>query len=238
MPKNQEKTILILHGWGSSSEKWQKVRDLLSKNNFQVIVPDLPGFGKNPAPFKPWDIDNYVEWVKDFIETQKLEKFFLLGHSFGGRIAIKLAIKYPEKIEKLILVSSAGIKPKPNFILRFSAFFAFVKKFRWLPGFFFAREIFYKYILRRTDYLKAKGIMRETFKKVIKEDLAYCLSHIKIPTLIIWGNKDKMTPVSDAYIINRKIKNSKLKLLKDTGHAPHLECPEKLSEVILKFLNS
>ncbi|MCK4781532.1 alpha/beta hydrolase [Candidatus Parcubacteria bacterium] len=232
MQQSQEKTILILHGWGSFSEKWRKTGDLLSKNNFQVIAPDLPGFGKSSDPPKPWDVDDYVEWVKNFIVQKKLKNFFLLGHSFGGRVAIKFSAKYPEKVEKLILVSSAGIKPKTNHL----NFLAGAKKVKWLPGFSLTRKIFYKYILRKTDYFKAKGVMRETFKKIIEEDLTFHLSKIKISTLIIWGDKDKMTPISDAYLMNRKIPNSKLEILKNIGHFPYLKCPEKLSEIILKFI--
>ncbi len=232
MFKSQEKTILILHGWGSSSQKWQKIGDMLSKKGFSVIIPDFPGFGKNCDPPIPWNVDDYVNWVKEFTNNKKLENFFLLGHSFGGRVAIKFTVKYPKKVQKLILVSSAGIKPKTSRL----NFLSVAKKFKNIPGFLVIRKIFYKYILRKTDYLKVKGVMKETFKKIIKEDLIHYFSQIKASTLIIWGDKDKLTPISDAHIINKQIKNSKLEILKNIGHAPHLKCPEKLSEIISKFL--
>lgn len=236
-------TLIILHGWQSSKEKWQRVKEDIEKSGIEVLVPDLPGFKSELALEKGWNLDDYIDWFNSF--SKDLEKFFLLGHSFGGRIAIKFASKYSERIKGLILVSAAGLKPKKNYyleILTFPTRVEILKRIFSLPilsNFYsLLREIFYRYILRKTDYLKAKGAMKETFKKIIEEDLTPLLAQIQTPTLIIWGNKDKITPLKDAYFIKEKIKNSKLEILENVGHAPHLETPEKLSETILRFLES
>lgn len=224
-------SIVILHGWQSSKEKWNKVKEFLEKKGIEVIVPDLPGFKQENRLPKPWNLDNYVDWLKDF--TKDKEKFFLLGHSFGGRISIKFVSRFPSKIRGLILVSSAGIKHKKSFIF---SFVFLLKKFSFLPGYSFFRDVFYKKILKKTDYILAKGNLKETFKNIIKEDLTSLLSQIKTETLILWGEKDKITPLQDAYLMKEKIANSELKILKSTGHTPYLECPEILAKEILKFV--
>lgn len=232
-------TILILHGWGSSAKRWSKVKEILTEKGLKVIIPDLPGFGENPPPPNPWSVDNYVEWVKKF--SQNFAPFFLAGHSFGGRVAIKFAIQYPEKIKSLILCSSAGIRPNPGFktIIIFwlakigNAIFTSKILARFKDG---ARNLFYIF-LRHHDYVKADGAMKETIKKVLDEDLLNDLSKIKVKTLLIWGERDKLVPLKYAQVFKEKIENSELEIIPKIGHSPHLEVPEKLSEILVNFIH-
>ncbi len=230
-------TIFILHGWGGSSRSFKSLRNLLLEKGLLVYALDLPGFGGASAPPKPWAVDDYVNFVSNFVLAQKIDKFYLFGHSFGGRIAIKFAVKYPEKLKGLILCSAAGLKPRKTFwqILIFGLA-KIGNKFSFCPGYSFFRKIFYKFFIRKTDYLRTKGLMKETFKKVINEDLTSFLSQIKIPSLIIWGRKDKITPISDAYKMNKEIKNSILKIIPEGNHNPHFQFPQKLTEYILEFI--
>ena len=222
--------LIVLHGWQSSKEKWTKVKENLEREGIKVIVPDLPGFKEETKLSQPWNLDNYVEWLRKFSSNK--EKFFLLGHSFGGRIAIKFSIKYPEEIKGLILVSSAGIKPKKRLVSNFVS----LKKFSFLPGYSFLRKLFYKFIVKRTDYLYVDGILKETFKKVIERDLTSVLSQIKAKTLILWGQRDKITPISNAYLMKEKINDSRLEIMKGIGHTPYSEDPETLAKKILDFI--
>lgn len=230
--------IIILHGWGSCSENWFEVKKFLEGEGYRVLVPDLPGFGNTLPPKQEWFVDNYVEWLRNFCEKQNVSQFFLFGHSFGGRIAIKFAAKYYEKLKGLILCSSAGIKPKRNLVVLLIAKIGkiifrlpVIRKFYPL-----CQKIFYVKILRKTDYLKAMGIMKEILKNIVDEDLTPYLSQIKVPTLILWGKKDKMTPVKDAYLMHQEIKNSKLEVFKGIGHSIRRENPILLVEEIKKFL--
>jgi pimeloyl-ACP methyl ester carboxylesterase len=232
--------ILVLHGWGGSSDSWIRFQEILANQGYKVICPDFPGFGKTLPPPNPWDIKDYTEFIFKFIQKFTSEKFFLLGHSFGGRIAIKFALLYPEKLRSLILCSSAGIKPKPGLKTRIVFWLARIGNAIFTPKHLTrfkdsARNLFYL-VLRNRDYVKANGIMKETIKKVLSEDLLPELSKIKIKTLIIWGKTDKMVPVKYANIFQEKIENSKLEILPKIGHSPHLEVPKKLSEIILNFL--
>ncbi len=184
--------ILILHGWGGSSDSWILVQKILVDKGFKAIVPDFPGFGKSKTPSKVWEIDDYVLWLKNFIEMMEIrEPFFLLGHSFGGRVGIKFSVKYSEKIKALILCSSAGIKPEKNlktktlyYIGKVGDYLFSKKPLRKFKD--EARNTFYK-IIRQRDYFKVKGNMRETIKKVLVEDLFGYLSQIKSKQLITWG---------------------------------------------------
>lgn len=236
----QGPAILILHGWGGSSDSWVEVQRVLSEKGYKVIAPDFSGFGKSITPPDPWGIKEYVEITLKFAERLGLDKFVLLGHSFGGRVAIRLAHRRPEKVEKLILCDSAGIKPRPGLKTTIIFILARVGNTILSPKYFArlkdsTRSIFYSF-LRKRDYVKANGMMREIIKKVLDEDLLPDLVGIKNKTLIIWGEKDRMVPLKYAYIFKEKIGNSKLEIIPKIGHSPHLENPEKLSNIILKFL--
>lgn len=231
--------LLILHGWGGSSDSWVKVIEILKKNFF-VICPDLPGFGKSQTPKTAWDLKDFAIWLKNFVDFLKIENFFLLGHSFGGRVAIKFSIQYPEMVKSLILCNSAGIKQKLGIKEKIIFQLALIGNAIFSPKILRrfkdrVRNLFYKF-LRSSDYAKAKGIMKETIKKILAEDLLPELSKVKVKTLIIWGEKDRILPLKYAFVFKEKIKNSELKILPKIGHSPHLEDPEKLSEIILQFL--
>lgn len=236
-----------MHGWDSSSEKWQKVGEILIQNNFQVIIPDLPGFGKSSPPPAPWSVSDYLELVIKFVEKLKtcgelIKPPFLFGHSHGGRISIKFGAVYPENIQGLILCSPGGLLSKKKIRVKFVYFLAKLGKIFFSLPFLkplqnFLRKILYRLAGTR-DYLKASPLMKETMKKIISENLLPYLPQIKVPTLIIWGEKDRILPVSDAYLIKKKIPNSTLKIMENIGHAPNLEAPEKLAQLIIAWLTS
>lgn len=242
--------IIILHGWGSSSAAWEVTKQLLEKSRlpagrqgYQVLVPDLPGFGKEPPPKKPWSVSDYVDWVLD--KFGQLDKFVLIGHSFGGRIAIKLAAQSPEKVEKLILTGAAGIRfaslkerMKITLFLLGSKIF---NLFFYLPPFNFikplSRKILY-YLLGAKDYVGLHNeTIKETFKKVINEDLVSQMRQIKVPTLLVWGEKDLVLPLYHAKLMQKEISGSKLEIIKDAGHwFPYKTHPEIFVEKVLEFL--
>jgi len=234
--------VLILHGWGGSSDSWIKVSEILAKNGFRVICPDFPGFGKSKTPLKIWDLKDYTQWLKDLNDYLKLENFFLLGHSFGGRVAVKFSIFYPEKVKTLILCSPAGIKQKWGLKEKIIFYLALVGNAIFSPKILRrfkdkARNLFY-ILLRNRDYTKANGTMKETMRKIVNEDLLSELPKIKVKTFIIWGQKDNIVPIKQAFIFKEKIENSKLEILSKIRHSPHLEAPEELSQILIKILTN
>jgi len=239
LPAQAGKPLLILHGWGSNSDRWQKVAELLSVQ-FQVIIPDLPGFGKSQALETAWSLDNYVDWVNEF--SQKIpdlqNEFYVLGHSFGGAVAAKFAIKYNQKVLKLFLVSAACIRTRTTLKRLLYGLSKVIKLFSFMPLYPQFRKAFYKFVIRRSDYLQVSESMKETYLKTISEDLSYKLFFIKVPTVIIFGDKDTSTPVEQAHFIKEKVANSNLTVIAGADHTLHIKIPEILAQKILAQLNS
>lgn len=237
LPKSsQDKVILLLHGWRSKSERWQNVGNALAQKGFLVVAPDLPGFGKSQEPSIAWGISSYAEWLKELSEKvpELKNSFYLVGHSFGGSVAIKFSLKHNQQVKKLCLISPSCIRivSLPQKISR--SISRVFKVFYFLPFYESFRKVIYKVFLRRSDYPYVSGIMKEIYLKVIEEDLSHKLSFVKARTRIIWGDRDDLTPIANAYIVHEKIPNSELVVLKDQGHNLHLSCPEVLAEKIVE----
>lgn len=230
------KPFLILHGWGSNSERWQPVAEIISKKGFKVMIPDLPGFGKSNALPMPWNTNKYVAWIEAFIDScpEFKDGFYLLGHSFGGALASKLAVKHNQDIKELFLVSAACVRKrtaKKGILAKISKV---VKLFNFLPYYDFLRKAVYRFIIKKSDYVYVKGVMRETYMNVIAEDLSFHLPFIKVPTTIIWGDKDEFTPLDEGRFINKQIKKSKLVVIPEAGHDLNRKQPDILAEKVLE----
>jgi len=232
--------LVILHGWASQAERWSEVIRILDAKKIKVIAIDLPGFGQTAAPKESWGLDEYKNFVLVFLKSLGVDKFNLLGHSFGGRIAIKLSARHVSGLAKLLLVASAGVTPRSKArISIYKLATKTVKPIFILPPLNIFQNIARRIIYRFSgsyDYYLQKGAMKETFRNVIAEDLTPHLCGINVQTCIIWGKKDIMTPLSDAYIIHRNIKNSRLVILENGNHSMNLQMPEKLAEEIFRFL--
>ena len=230
----------ILPGWGSNSGRWQKVKELLEEKGVEVLVLDLPGFGITPSPNIAWGRDDYINWVFQKIKEKNWQKFNLLGHSFGGGIAVKMAANSSERINKLILCAPAIIKRRSikTYLFYWVAFLG--KKIFSLPGFrkFQPQAQWLVYKLAGTrDYYVADGMMKEVMKKIWQEEpLEGLLEKIQIKTLVLWGKRDDVLPLKDAYLIKEKIRDSELKIISKARHSPHREAPEELAEAIIQFL--
>jgi len=142
-------------------------------------------------------------------------------------------LKFPEKIDKLFLISAACFRrktPKKRFFYILSKIFPS----RFLSS-SLLRRAFYRFITK-SDYPSVNGVIKEIYLKVIKQDLSDVLSQIQIPAVIIWGEKDNITSLNDAKIINQKIKDSKLEIILNVGHDINIKAPDELAEVISKNL--
>jgi len=234
--------FLILHGWGSNSERWIEVAEQISNlsaqagKGFKVIVPDLPGFGKSDALLIPWDTNKYINWIDQFIKDLNLKNFYILGHSFGGALASKIAVKHAQDVKKLFLVSAAVVRKKTTKKSFFARIAKVVKIFNFLPYYGIFRKAVYKFIIRKSDYTYVEGIMKKTYLNVIAEDVSFQLPFIKVPVVIIWGDKDEFTPVDDAYLVKDKIKDSKLVVIPGASHDLNRKQPEVLAEKVAENL--
>lgn len=231
--------ILILHGWGRGSDSWVEVQTNLVKMGYKVVVPDLPGFGKSSPPLIAWGVDDYVGFAKAFAEQLSLGTFVLLGHSFGGQIALKFALRHPGTLQGLILYAAAVIRRPPS--LKARVISVFVKGGNialsvWPLSLLqqLARKLLYR-ILGNTDYLYEKGIMKQVRKRVLREDLSSYFSKMQIPTLILWGENDTITPLKDAHMIERAIPGASLTIVPGADHRIHHNMPDEVSKNIVEF---
>lgn len=230
----QGKPLVMLHGWGMDVSTFWPMVDLL-KENFCIWLIDLPGFGKSSLPEKVLSISDYAKIIAKFIKEKKISKPTLFGHSYGGKISIKLTAFYPKLISKLILEASSGLKLKKTFIQILSYPVAKIGGI-FLPDIFHLRSKFRQKLYKKleSDYADV-GEMKEIFLNTIDEDLTSDLSKIQAETLLIWGDRDKAVPLKYGKIMYRLIRNSKLVVLEETGHFPHLTNPERVVTYVKDF---
>ena len=233
--------VFLLHGWGSNQSLFNALSNVIAEK-YTVVSLDLPGHGESEEPTDVWDVSVYANFLINFIQQFKCEKVTLLGHSFGGRVIIKIANipNLPFTIDKIILVSSAGILPKRT--LKFKVNLKIYKIAKGILKVGIVNKMFpnalnsYQQKRGSIDYNNASGIMKSILIKTINEDLAPLLKNIKVPTLLIWGDIDTITPLSDGQLMEKTIPDAGLVVLKGAGHFSFLEQASAFHRVIKSFL--
>ncbi len=230
--------IVLMHGWGCEIKTFGQLEGFLAPN-FKVYNLDFPGFGKSQEPPAPWGTADYEAWFKAFLKTNNIENPILIGHSFGGRIAIRTA--KDTAVKKMILIGSAGIKPTRSLQYYIKVYsFKTMKMFASLPVIYqwFGKDLIEE--RRRSagssDYQQASEVMRGTLSKVVNEDLRDFMPAIKASTLLIYGENDTATPVKDAQIMEKLIPDAGLVVVKNAGHYVFLEQAGQVHAVIGSFL--
>lgn len=232
--------ILILHGWNLSAARFIPLQNELVRRGYKVFVPDLPGFGNTKFPDRPLTLTDYADFVEKFLATHKLKKIILIGHSFGGRISIKIASKNPKYLYSLVLTGAPGIVPVPRSKVLFFIYISKVGKILLsLPLFSLfkdkARKLLYR-AAHATDFYNTNGKMRETFKNIVKEKLEVYLPKIYTPTLLLWGKEDKIVPVEIAVKMNELMRKSTLVAISDARHGLPWTNPQEFADAVEKFL--
>jgi pimeloyl-ACP methyl ester carboxylesterase len=221
-------TLVLLHGWGRSLNALRPMGELLA-SSCKVLLIDLPGFGLSPLPHGAsndgggWGTYEYSERVKRFLDESGVRSCILIGHSFGGRISVQLAARYPDLARGLILIGSHGLKRKraPIDALRIKGIQLLGSSAKKIDGAIGTR-LFAHYFAPRfgsADY-KAAGDLRKTLVKTVNEDLAAQASQIKAPTLLLWGENDVQTPLDLAQSFKLLIADSELHTFPHKDHEP------------------
>ena len=221
------KDILLLHGWGQNIEMMKFLGDCFS-DRFRITILDFPGFGESEEPPVAWSISDYVLLIEDLVKTLEIKKPIVMGHSFGGRVAIKYSSNH--SIEKLILFGSPCIRLQTKLPLSIRI----LKKLKTLPGLNQIGEKMKKYIGSR-DYKAASPIMRETLVQVVNEDLSSFAKQIEEPTLLIWGDHDEEAPVEEAQILESIMYDAALIVLPGTHYA-YLENLPRVVSILNNFI--
>lgn len=225
----ERKSILFLHGYLADKRSFAYQIPFFMRD-FDVFAPDMKGFGENQGMDYPYSLDDYVKEVINYIKDNKLNKPHVIAHSFGARVAIKAAAQDAELFDKIVLTGAAGLKPRRTLKktfkkITFKVLARFISKDR-LQNFY------------SSDYRALSPIMKESFKKIVSEHLDDELEKIKNKTLIVFGDKDKDTPLYMARRLNVGIKNSKLIIIRGAGHFCFIDHRAKFNREVKEFLLS
>lgn len=240
--EGEGRPLLFLHGWGCCIETFLPIIDGMRLGR-RVIALDFPGFGSSDAPAWSFTIYDYSDLTAEFMRRLGLKNCDIICHSFGGRIAILLAAKYPELTGRIVFTDAAGIKPRRSLkyhirvrwfkLCKRASKSAFGKKLFRLLGVDVEKKV---KNAGSADYRQLSGTMREIFVKVVNEDLTPYLSSIRAPSLMIYGEKDTDTPVRFGKIMEKKIPDSGLVILKNAGHYSYLDQYQRYMSIVKVFL--
>ena len=225
--------VVLLHGWGQNGSMMEPIAQNFDKD-FRVVNIDLPGFGASDAPLKPWGVYEYTDFLKDFFVALNIENPILIAHSFGARLAIIYASRYPT--QKLVLTGAAGIKPKRTlgYHVRVRTY-KIAKTIFKLPGLSKHQESMRRFF-GSSDYRAISGVMRQSFVKIVNEDLTKLLSDIHCPTLLVWGDKDDSTPLWMGKLMEKKIPDAGLVVFEGEDHYAYWNQIARFNKICDVFL--
>ena len=233
--------VVLLHGWLTDLETMRPIAEEL-KNNFKVYLIDVVGFGKSSMPEHPLTTNDFGDFLKDLLETLKIKNPILIGHSNGGRIIINAVGRGLVNPRKIVLMDSARLKTKRKlkYYLKVYFFKAGKKVLNIFPNFKIVGKM--KDKLRSSvgsqDYQMSAPVLKDTMNIILNEDMRELLPNINVPTLLIWGELDTATPISDAYEMEKAIPDAGLVKYPYGTHFAYLENIKNVNVVLKEFFKS
>jgi 2-hydroxymuconate-semialdehyde hydrolase len=234
--------LVVVHGGGGGTTAWLNSLELLSEY-YSVYAPDLPGFGGSESIDDRFSIPEYVDFLDSFVDELGLRRFHLIGHSVGGGLALKLALKAPNKIEKLVLVSSLFLGKEIAFWARC---FSSLSVFRWMAESLLAVFRVVAWIARhlspsrilsppfsRVQMALGRSIMAVEGQTTVLSDQ---LSGLIMPTLLVWGARDGIVPMKHARSAAGLIPDCQVHVFGDCGHNVHNSKSRPFSQLVTRFL--
>ena len=260
-PGGGRPVLLLIHGMAGSSDTWRDVMPALSQR-FTVIAPDLPGHGESDKPRQDYSLGAQANVLRDFLVLIGVGRATIIGQSLGGGVALQLAYQYPRHCERLVLVSSGGLGQEVSWILRALSFPgveylmpilfpSFVRdagnaigsRLRWF-GLRSPRleEQWRSYVslndseTREAFVRTLRAVVNVSGQAVSARDRLYLSS--RLPTLIVWGERDGIIPVAHAHQTHKAMFNSQLVIFEESGHFPHVEEPARFIEALTQFVEN
>lgn len=234
--------VLMVHGWGASIELLRPLAQRLSRREFRCHMIDLPGFGDSAEPPAPFSVTDYAAFCAAYMDHQQIDRAHYFGHSLGGRIGLVLAADYGERIMKMALSNSAGIRAKPALHQRFRLnLYKSVRECLQAVG---AKSIaeqlreLYSQRYGSADYQTASEIMRQTLILVVNQDLLEQAARAFVPTILIWGDQDQETPLWMGRKLEATIADAALIVYQGAGHYAYLDYPDKSADVLRALYES
>ena len=239
---NEGPTLVLLHGLGASAERWEQVMPLFSKK-YRIIIPDMIGFGYSDKPSADYTIDFFVKFLSKFLKKLSIPKTLLIGSSLGGQISAEFTSKYPDTVEKLVLVSPSGIMKHSTPALDAYVMAALYPSddsahsaYQMMAHSEYVDETVVNQFIERMKLPNAKLAFMSTIlglknAPVITEKLTKIIT----PTLVIWGSQDPVIPIMHAHDFVANIKECSFHRMDDCGHTPYVDQPEMFYEIVEKF---
>lgn len=233
--------VILLHGWLATLETMRPIANDLSRN-FKVYLVDIVGFGKSDLPEHPLKTDDFGNFLRDFMEVLDIKSPILIGHSNGGRTIINAVGRGIISAKKVILIDSAGIKPKRSLVYYLKVAFYKMGKFilNLLPNTKLLKT--FKEKLRNnvgsSDYKASSNVLKETMKLIVNEDISELLPKISVPTLLFWGSLDTATPISDGKKMEKLIPDCALIEYPGASHFSYLENINNFNLVVNEFIKN
>ena len=235
----QGRPLILMHGWGCNLTTVASIEKTAAQTH-TVYNIDFPGFGQSPEPSDIWDVEQYTTLVEKMADKLGIDSPVLVGHSFGGRVAILYASRSP--VDKVVLVDAAGLKPRRS--LKYYVKVYWFKTAKNIVKLVMPRAKADKIIENMrgkrgsADYNSSTPMMRAILSKIVNEDLTDRLSLIKAPTLLIWGEDDTATPMWMARKIEQLVPDAGLVSFKGCGHYSFLDNPMGFRAVLSSFLSN
>jgi pimeloyl-ACP methyl ester carboxylesterase len=229
-------SVLLLHGWGGRIESFTPVYNDLARS-YTVYAIDFPGFGDSSLPAVPWGSADYARLTLAVMDRLQITRAHIIAHSFGGQVTMNLAAAHPERLGKLVLVASAGVRGPRTLKAHVKRCISRLGK--WVATYGSRvgktlRDALYRRI-QSQDYANA-GPLRPTLVKVVNEDLRAILPRIKSPTLLVWGEHDRDVPLAAAQVMVRLIPDAQLVIFENAGHFPYLDQFDRFRLLVGRFL--
>ena len=254
-------TILMIHGLAGSSKSWDDVLPLLTPHA-DIIAVDLLGHGESAKPVGDYSLGAFASGLRDFLSILDIDSVTIVGHSFGGGVAMQLAYQHPHLVDRLVLVGSGGLGREVSWLLRLLTLpgaeylmpIAFPKPIveratgigrqlgrRNIRSAKFA-EMWRAYsslagATNRKAFVRTmRGVIEPTGQTINAADRLYLAAHV--PTMIVWGDRDGIIPVAHAHAAHDLISTSRLEIIEGAGHFPHVEQPETFADLLVDFVES
>jgi pimeloyl-ACP methyl ester carboxylesterase len=234
--------IVVLHGWGLTGDTFSPLVEALRGLGYQAESLDFPGFGAAQLPEKSWGLKEYAEFLDKWLQKRNLKNPLLFGHSFGGRVALKFEQLYPGRVTALVLSGTPGYTPASLWRMIFG--FVFSK----LGGALFSlpllnliedpTRLFWYRLIGAKDFLRPQKVMRDTFKKIVTENLVAPMRSVRCSCLLVWGEDDRMVSVGIARRMERTIPGAKLIVIADARHGVPFKKANEVAAIVNEFVRS
>jgi pimeloyl-ACP methyl ester carboxylesterase len=234
--------IVILHGWGLSKKTFFPLEEELFKRGYNAIALDFPGFGESKIPQRPWHLDDYAQYLYSYFKKENIKYPVLIGHSFGGRVCLRYSTLYPKNVRAIILSGTPGYTPVSKKKLLLFTIFAKIGKIALsfpILSFFSekARTWYYNFAGAR-EYARAQGVMKDTFKNIVRESLIKDMKRVLVPCLLLWGELDRIVPVCIGRKMKETIPGSVFEVIKGADHGVPFKRSKEFADTVEEFLKT